>query len=185
MARGVTIWLTGLSGAGKTTIARQLERVLREHGYNVETLDGDVVRENLCKGLGFNREDRDTNIRRIGFVSKLLTRNGVAVIVAAISPYRDVRDEVRREIRDFVEVFVKCPVSVVETRDVKGLYARARAGEIQAFTGISDPYEEPVAPDVVVETYRETLADSVDKIVRKLEELGYIRPSLDGVLAAR
>ena len=145
MNKGATIWFTGLSGAGKSTIAQRLAEILAEQGYNVEVLDGDVIRTNLSKGLGFSKEDRDANIRRIGFVSKLLTRNGVISIVAAISPYRDVRDEVREDIGDFVEVFVHCSMEELIKRDVKGLYAKAIRGEIPNFTGVSDPYEEAAA----------------------------------------
>ena len=171
--RGVTIWLTGLSGAGKSTIAEHLEQHFRGVGRKVEVLDGDVVRTNLSKGLGFSKEDRDTNIRRIGFVSKLLTRNGVTTLSAAISPYRDVRDEVRNEIGDFVEVYVYCPLEDLTKRDVKGLYAKALSGEIANFTGVSDPYEEPLNPEVTVSTHLETVEESVGKILDKLEELGY------------
>jgi adenylyl-sulfate kinase len=174
--RGVTIWFTGLSGAGKSTIADKVEAYLRAAGRKVEVLDGDVVRTNLSKGLGFSKEDRDTNIRRIGFVGKLLARNGVAVLVAAISPYRDVRDEVRRDIGDFVEVYVHCPLEELVRRDAKGLYAKALRGEIQNFTGVSDPYEEPLHPEVVVHTDRETAEESAGKVIAKLEELGYVAP---------
>jgi adenylylsulfate kinase len=183
MTKGFTVWITGLSGAGKTTIAGELERVLRGRGHRVEVLDGDVVRTNLSKGLGFSREDRDTNIRRIGFVSKLLSRNGVAVITAAISPYREVRDEVRAEIENFVEVFVKCPLDELVCRDVKGLYAKALRGEIGNFTGVSDPYEEPLNPEVVVETDRETIEESVGKVVAALERRGYLEPIPSGEVA--
>jgi adenylylsulfate kinase len=183
MPKGFTVRFTGLSGAGKTTIAGELERVLRARGHRVEMLDGDVVRTNLSKGLGFSREDRDTNIRRIGFVSKLLSRNGVAVITAAISPYREVRDEVRGEIERFVEVFVKCPLDELVRRDVKGLYAKALCGEIGNFTGVSDPYEEPLDPEVVVETDRETIEESVGKVVATLERLGYLEPVPSGEVA--
>lgn len=176
MERGVTVWLTGLSGAGKTTIARALEEELRARGRRVEVLDGDVIRQNLTRGLGFSKEDRDENIRRIGFVAHLLTRNGVIVLVAAISPYREVREEVRRRIGDFVEVYVNAPLEVCEQRDVKGLYRRARAGEISHFTGIDDPYEPPPAPEVECRTDRETVEESVRKVLSKLAELGYIRP---------
>lgn len=172
--RGVTIWLTGLSGAGKSTIAQGLQKHLIALDRRVEVLDGDLVRVNLSKGLGYSKEDRDTNIRRIGFVSNLLTRNGVVTVVAAISPYRDVREEVRRTITDFVEVYVNCPLDVLKARDPKGLYAKALSGELPRFTGISDPYEQPTNPDVVVYTDEETIQESVTKIIRKLEQLGYV-----------
>ncbi len=177
--RGFTVWFTGLSGAGKTTVANQLEQVLRDRGLKVEVLDGDVVRTHLSKGLGFSKEDRDTNIRRIGFVCNLLTRNGVAAIAAAISPYREIRDEVRAEIGDFVEVYARCPLDVLQERDVKGLYAKALRGEIANFTGVSDPYEEPLNPEVVLETDRETAEESLAKVVAKLEALGYLAPAVD------
>ena len=171
---GFTVWFTGLSGAGKTAIADRLVPLLRDRGLKVELLDGDVVRTNLSKGLGFSKEDRDTNIRRIGFVCNLLTRNGVVAIGAAISPYRDVRDEVRADIGRFVEVFVKCPLEVLQERDVKGLYAKALRGEIANFTGVSDPYEDPLNPEVVIESDKETEEESLAKVVAKLEELGYL-----------
>ena len=174
MSTGFTVWFTGLSGAGKTTLSAAVANAIRARGKNVEVLDGDVVRTNLSKGLGFSREDRDTNIRRIGFVAKLLTRNDVAVVVAAISPYRAVRDEVRAEIGAFVEVFVRCPVEELIRRDVKGLYERALRGEVAQFTGVSDPYEEPLNPEVVVDTDQETVAESVAKIVAALERLGHL-----------
>jgi len=172
---GFTIWFTGLSGSGKTTVARLVETALRERGLRVEVLDGDVVRTNLSKGLGFSKEDRDTNIRRIGFVCQLLSRNGVVAIAAAISPYRAVRDEVRGQIGRFVEVYAHCPVEVCQERDPKGLYQRAIAGEIENFTGISDPYEPPLNPELVLETHRETPEESAARVLAKLEELGYIR----------
>jgi adenylylsulfate kinase len=175
MHTGLTIWFTGLSGAGKTTISMELERRLRERGVNkLEILDGDVVRTNLSKGLGFSKEDRDINIRRIGFVAKLLTRNGVLVMTAAISPYRSVRDEIRMDIGDFMEVFVSCPVDVCAERDVKGLYKKALAGEIKNFTGVSDPYEDPISPEVVCETDKETVEESTNKVLAKMEMLGYL-----------
>ena len=176
MERGFVVWLTGLSGSGKSTLACALESLLRERGQKVEVLDGDVVRTNLSKGLSFSKEDRDTNIRRIGFVCKLLARNGVAAIAAAISPYREVRDEVRREIGDFVEVYVKCSLDVLVERDAKGLYTKALRGEISNFTGISDPYEEPLNPEVIVETDRQTEEESLSTLVARLEELAWLTP---------
>lgn len=172
--RGVTIWFTGLSGSGKSTIARALEAELRQRGCQLEVLDGDIVRTNLTKGLGFSKEDRDENIRRIGFVSHLLTRNGVVVLVSAISPYREARDTVRDRIGDFVEVFVDAPLSVCEDRDVKGLYKKARAGEIKQFTGIDDPYEAPLNPEVHCHTDRQTVEESVAQVIGKLEAMGYL-----------
>jgi adenylylsulfate kinase len=172
--RGVTIWFTGLSGSGKTTIRMALEQKLRERGLKVEVLDGDIVRQNLTKGLGFSKEDRDENIRRIGFVSNLLTRNGVIVMVSAISPYRAIRDEVRERIGDFIEVYANAPLEVCEERDVKGLYKKARSGEIKQFTGVSDPYEEPLNPEVECRTDLETLEESTNKVLKKLEEMGYV-----------
>jgi adenylyl-sulfate kinase len=171
---GFTVWFTGLSGSGKTTIAEMLQQSLIRRGLKVELLDGDVVRQNLSKGLGFSKEDRDTNIRRIGFVCHLLTRNGVAAIGAAISPYKAIRDENRALIGNFVEVYVSCPLEVLTERDVKGLYKKAIAGEIPNFTGVSDPYEPPENPEVVVETDKETPEQSLQKILTKLEEMGYI-----------
>lgn len=172
--QGFTLWFTGLSGAGKSTILSILEKRLRDAGAKVEVLDGDVVRENLSKGLGFSKEDRDINIRRIGFVCELLSRNGVIAIVAAISPYRAVREEVRSRIRNFVEVHVDCPLEVVADRDVKGLYKKAMAGEIPRFTGVTDPYEPPLTPEVVVNSANESPEDSAGKVWAKLEELGLI-----------
>lgn len=182
--RGVTIWLTGLSGSGKSTIAERLYEELRRRGRKVEVLDGDVVRTNLSKGLGFSKEDRDTNIRRIAFVCNLLTRHGAAVISAAISPYREVRDEARKLIGDFVEVFVDCPLDELVKRDVKGLYAKALRGELPNFTGVSDPYEAPLNPEVTVCTHLEQVEESVAKVLAKLEELGYIpRAGTAGAIA--
>lgn len=172
--RGVTVWFTGLSGAGKTTIRMDVEKRLRDMGYRVEVLDGDIVRQNLTKGLGFSKEDRDENIRRIGFVAHLLSRNGVIVLVSAISPYREIRDEVREKIGDFVEVYVNAPLAVCEQRDVKGLYRKARAGEIKQFTGIDDPYEAPLNPEVECQTDRETLEESSAKVMGCLAKLGYV-----------
>jgi adenylylsulfate kinase len=182
--RGVTIWFTGLSGSGKTTVSRIVERELKARGYKVEILDGDIVRENLSKGLGFSKEDRDINIRRIGFVCDLLTRNGVIAISAAISPYRAVRDENRARIGDFCEVYAKCPIDVLAERDVKGLYKQALAGKIKNFTGIDDPYEPPVNPEVVIESDRETPDASAARVIAKLEELGYLTAPAEEMLKA-
>jgi adenylylsulfate kinase len=172
--RGCVIWFTGLSGSGKTTIAHEVENKLIEAGVPVELLDGDVVRENLSKGLGFSKEDRDTNIRRIAFVAHLLQRNGVFVITAAISPYRSVREEARAMVKDFVEVFADAPLEVCEQRDVKGLYAKARAGEIKGFTGIDDPYEPPSGPEVVCATDKQSVAESAQQVIDKLVELKFL-----------
>ena len=172
--RGAVIWFTGLSGSGKTTIAHLVEDKLLEAGVPVEILDGDVVRENLSKGLGFSKEDRDTNIRRIAFVAHLLQRNGVFVITAAISPYQAVREEARTMIKDFVEVYADAPIEVCEERDTKGLYAKARAGEIKGFTGVDDPYEPPSGPEVTCHTDRESPEESAQKVIDKLVESKYI-----------
>jgi adenylyl-sulfate kinase len=174
MHKGFTLWFTGMSGAGKSTISRALELRLRERGAKVEVLDGDVVRTHLSKGLGFSKEDRDVNVRRIGFVCELLSRNGVIAIAAAISPYREVREEVRARIPNFVEIYVECPIEVLAERDVKGLYKRALAGEIPHFTGVSDPYEAPVNPEVVVNSAKETPEESVERIWATLERLGLV-----------
>lgn len=175
--KGFTLWFTGLSGSGKSTIANEVEQILLERGMKVEILDGDVVRTNLSKGLGFSKEDRDTNIRRIGFVCNLLTRNDAVAIAAAISPYKSIRDELRKMIGRFVEVYVECPLEVLTERDVKGLYKKALSGEIKNFTGVSDPYEAPENPEVVVNSCTETVEESVAKIIRTLELMNYIPPS--------
>ncbi len=174
--KGFTVWFTGLPSAGKSTLAELLAQELRERGNGVEVLDGDVVRQHLCKGLGFSKEDRDENIRRIGFVCGLLTRHGAAAIAAAISPYRAIRDEVRASIRNFIEVYVKTSVETCIQRDVKGLYKKALAGEIKGFTGVDDPYEPPLRPELIIETETESPQESVARILRKLEELGYLEP---------
>jgi adenylyl-sulfate kinase len=174
--QGFTLWFTGLSGAGKSTVSKILEDRLRGLGARVEVLDGDVVRTHLSKGLGFSKEDRDTNICRIGFVCELLSRNGVIAIAAAISPYRETRDFVRSQIGNFVEVYARCPLDTLVERDVKGLYKKALAGEIKEFTGVSDPYEEPLSPEVIVDTHLETPEESAAKIWARLEDLGLISP---------
>lgn len=174
MTTGFTIWFTGLSGAGKSTLSEIIERELRRRGKRVEVLDGDVVRTNLSKGLGFSKEDRDTNIRRIGWVCEVLSRNDVVAISAAISPYREIRDEIRANIGRFVEVFVDVPLQVAIERDVKGLYKKAIAGEIKQFTGVSDPYEAPLNAEVVINSAEETPGDSAAKIIATLEKLGYL-----------
>src|SRR5437899_751403 len=172
---GFTLWFTGLSGSGKTTITNLLVRELLARGSKLEVLDGDIVRENLSKGLGFSKEDRDTNIRRIAFVANLLSRNGVPVITAAISPYREIRDEARQMMDDrFIETYVKASVEACEERDVKGLYAKARSGEIKEFTGVSDPYEAPENPEIVCETEEETPEESAGKIIEYLEARGLL-----------
>jgi len=171
---GFTLWFTGLSGAGKSTISEILYQRFKASGRKVELLDGDAVRTHLSKGLGFSREDRDINIRRIGWVCEILSRNGIIAIAAAISPYRAVRDEIRSRIPNFVEVHVDCPLEVAAERDVKGLYRKAMAGEIAQFTGVSDPYEPPLNPEVRVHSSMETPEQSADLIQEKLEELGLL-----------
>ncbi|HYV85977.1 MAG TPA: adenylyl-sulfate kinase [Patescibacteria group bacterium] len=181
--KGVTIWLTGLPSAGKSTIARQLAHTMSAWGLPVELLDGDEIRERLSKGLGFSRQDRDENIRRISYVARLLSRHGVCAIVAAISPYRATRREARAEIENFVEVFVDCQLEECVRRDVKGLYKKALSGQIPQFTGISDPYEQPENPELVVHTHKESLDESVMKILETLGLLGYVSAELIQVAA--
>jgi adenylylsulfate kinase len=177
--KGFCLWFTGLSGSGKTTITTLLVKELRRRGSKLEVLDGDIVRENLSKGLGFSKEDRDTNIRRIAFVADLLSRNGVPVITAAISPYREIRDEARAKMDGrFIEIYTKAPLEVCEERDVKGLYAKARAGEIKEFTGISDPYEPPENPEILIETDKQSPEESAQQILDYLEDRDLI-PSGD------
>jgi adenylyl-sulfate kinase len=171
---GFTLWLTGLSGSGKTTIAKLVAQELRDRDLKVERLDGDIVRQSLTRDLGFSKEDRNKNIERVTFVAKLLTRNGVAVLCSFISPYRARRQKSRQEIGEFIEVFVECPVTVCADRDVKGMYAKAFAGEIQNFTGVSDPYEDPEEPEIVCHTAEETPEESAAIIVAYLEDHGYI-----------
>jgi adenylylsulfate kinase len=175
--KGFTIWFTGLSGAGKSTLAEMLFHELRRRDMRVELLDGDIVRTNLSKGLGFSKEDRDTNILRIGFVANLLTRNGVACIVSAISPYREARGQCRAAIQEFVEIFVHATVDECAKRDVKGLYAKALAGEIKGFTGVDDPYEPPQSPEIYIDTMNQNPDQSLEQILRTLSEIGYIGDS--------
>jgi adenylylsulfate kinase len=182
MTKGVTVWFTGLSGAGKSTIVNAVEAKLREQGYPVEVLDGDIVRTWLSQGLGFSRADRDTNVRRVGFVANLLSRNGVITLVSMISPYRDIRDEIRGTTQNFVEVYVSTSLEVCEQRDVKGLYARARSGEIKEFTGISDPYEAPLNPEIICQTEGQTIEASCNQVLSSLEQLGYLKATVGGVL---
>ncbi|GAN34116.1 MAG: adenylyl-sulfate kinase [Candidatus Brocadia sp. AMX2] len=174
MNKGFTVWLTGLSGSGKSAISHFLGKRLKELGRNAEILDGDVVRANLCQGLDFRKQDQDIYVQRVAFVCKLLTRNGVSVISSVISPYREGRENARKEIDNFVEVYTKCPTEVCAQRDVEGMHKKVLKGEIQDFPGASDPYEEPLNPDLIVETDKETVEESTNKIVNKLIELGYL-----------
>ena len=180
---GFTLWFTGLSGAGKSTLAGRVSDELRRRGLKVEILDGDEVRTNLSKGLGFSKEDRDTNIKRIGYVCKLLTRNGVVAISAAISPYKEIRDHNRQQIGHFVEVYVKCSIEALTKRDVKGLYKKALAGELPNFTGVSDPYEPPVSPEITVDTEQQSELESLRVILDYLERAGWI-PRIEARTAA-
>ena len=170
---GCTIWLTGLPCSGKSSIATFLAERVLEQGRLVEVLDGDVVRQSLSQGLGFTPEDRERNVRRVGFVAKLLSRNGVVAIVALVSPYRATRAEVRSSIPRFVEVHVDCPLSECERRDVKGMYKKARAGALERFTGVDAPYERPERPDIVLHTDRETVAESAQRVLDTVRRLGY------------
>ncbi len=172
--QGAILWLTGLSGAGKTTIAVAVAQELQRRNYPIELLDGDVVRTHLSQGLGFSKQDRDINVRRIGFVANLLSRNGIIAIVAAISPYREIREELKQTTTNFIEIYIDAPLAVCESRDVKGLYAKAKAGQIQHFTGISDPYEEPINPDIICQTDKFTIEQSVNQVLDYLERLGLI-----------
>ena len=180
--KGVTVWFTGLPCSGKTTLALKLNAELKKRGYNPEELDGDITRKYLSKGLGFSKEDRDENIRRVGFVCSLLTKHGAVTTAAFVSPYRSIRAEIREMIGNFVEVYVKCSLEKCIERDVKGMYKKAIAGEIKNFTGVSDPFEEPEKPELVVETDKESEAESLQKIIAKLEELGYLRPAGKDIL---
>jgi adenylyl-sulfate kinase len=171
---GFTLWFTGLPCSGKSAVGDRVAAILKERGRRVERLDGDVVRQDLTRDLGFSKKDRDENIRRVTFVAKLLSRNGVAVLVSFISPYREMRDRARKEATNFVEVYAKCPLDVCIERDVKGMYQKAIRGEIKEFTGISDPYEEPQSAEIVLETDKETVEESVAKVLRRLTELGLL-----------
>jgi adenylyl-sulfate kinase len=175
--KGVTVWFTGMSGAGKTALAKPLEAELRRRGLKAERLDGDIVRQSLTRDLGFSKEDRDKNIERVTFVAKLLTRNGVATLCSFISPYRAVRANVREQVGNMVEVYCYAPLETLMERDVKGLYKKALAGEIENFTGISDPYEPPENPEVMIDSSMETIEESLAKVLSKLEELGYVPPA--------
>lgn len=172
--KGFTLWFTGLPCSGKSVVADLVAETLKGRGLRVERLDGDIVRQSLTRDLGFSRRDRDENIRRVTFVAKLLTRNGVAVLTSFISPYREIRAEARREIGNFIEVYTKCSLDVCIERDVKGMYKNAMRGEIKEFTGISDPYEEPLNPEILLETDKETSEESVLKVLAILEEMGYL-----------
>jgi adenylyl-sulfate kinase len=171
---GFTLWFTGLPCSGKSAVGDRVAAILKDKGLRVERLDGDVVRQDLTRDLGFSKKDRDENIRRVTFVAKLLSRNGVAVLTSFISPYREMRDRARTETANFVEVYAKCPLEVCMQRDVKGMYQKALRGEIKEFTGVSDPYEEPVNAEIVLETDKETVDESVQKVLRRLTEIGLL-----------
>jgi adenylylsulfate kinase len=173
--KGVTLWFTGLPCSGKSAIADRVADILKGKGYYAERLDGDIVRQDLTRDLGFSKKDRDENIRRVTFVAKLLTRNGVIVLTSFISPYREMREHARTQIGSFLEVYVKCPVDVCAKRDVKGMYQKAMRGEIKEFTGVSDPYEEPEKPELLIESNTETLEQSVGRVMAKLGELGFVK----------
>ena len=173
--KGFTAWFTGLPCCGKTTVADRVADILRDNGYRVERLDGDIVRQGLTNDLGFSKEDRDENIKRVTFVAKLLTRNGVAVLATFVSPYRERRQKTRKEIGNFIEIYTKCPVNVCMERDVKGMYKKALEGKIKNFTGVDDPYEEPINPELVINTDIETIEESVKRVLDKFEDLGYIK----------
>lgn len=172
--KGFTAWFTGLPCSGKTTIADRVADILREKGYRVERLDGDIVRKGLTSDLGFSKEDRDENIKRVTFVAKLLSRNGVAVLATFVSPYRERRAKTREEIENFVEIFVRCPVETCIKRDIKGMYKKALAGEISNFTGVDDPYEEPENPELIIDTDKDDIKESTKKVLDKFSELGYL-----------
>lgn len=177
MSKGVTVWFTGLPCCGKTTIANRVAKILREDGYKIERLDGDIVRKNLSSDLGFTKQDRNENIKRVTFVAKLLTRNGVIVLATFVSPYIERRQKTREEIIDFIEVYVKAPIEVCMERDVKGMYQKALAGEIKNFTGVDDPYEEPLDPELVLYTDKETIEESAQKVLNVMTKLGFYLPN--------
>ncbi|OGD24085.1 MAG: adenylyl-sulfate kinase [Candidatus Aminicenantes bacterium RBG_13_63_10] len=172
--KGAALWFTGLPCSGKSAIADRLAAILKDKGYRVERLDGDIVRQDLTRDLGFSKEDRDENIRRVTFVTKLLARNGVFVLTSFISPYREMRDRARSQVENFMEIFIKTSLETCIQRDIKGMYKKAMAGQIKEFTGVSDPYEEPLKPELVVETDNETLEASAEKVLRRMAELGYL-----------
>jgi len=172
--KGVTLWVTGLPCSGKSSVADAVAEELRQRGFKAERLDADIIRKHLWKELGFSKEDRDENIRRAAFLSKLLTKNGIIVLTSFVSPYRELRDYARQEIGDFVEIYVRCPVEVCIQRDTRGMYKKALSGEIPNFTGVSDPYEEPLNPELVIESDKEPLEESVTKVITRIKELGYI-----------
>jgi adenylylsulfate kinase len=172
--QGFTVWFTGLPSCGKTSIANQIAIILKNKGYKVEQLDGDILRENLSKDLSFSKKDRDENIRRATYLAQLLTRNNVVVLASFISPYRKQRREARKQIKNFIEVYVRCPIDICKQRDVKGMYKKALEGKIKEFTGVDDPYEEPEHPELIVDTNKECIEESVNKVLQKIEELGYL-----------
>jgi adenylylsulfate kinase len=172
--QGFTVWFTGLPCCGKTTIANQIALILKKREYMVEQLDGDIIRQNFSKDLGFSKKDRDENIKRAIFLAKMLSRNDVVVLASFVSPYRKLRRKARKEIKKFVEVYVRCPLKICMKRDVKGMYQKALEGKITHFTGVDDPYEEPEHPELIVDTDRESLDESVSKVLQKIEELGYL-----------
>lgn len=178
MSSGITLWFTGIPASGKSAIAREVRDLLADRGLPVELLDGPEVRQSLSRGLGFTREDREENVRRIGYVAKLLSRNGVIAICASVSPYRATREEIRQHVTNFVEIYVECPIQVAEQRDTEGLYAQARAGVIEDFTGVSDPYEPPERPEVHIRSHEESVASAATKVVKTLELLQLI-PTVD------
>ncbi|MEA3506692.1 MAG: adenylyl-sulfate kinase [Elusimicrobiota bacterium] len=172
---GFVLWFTGLPCSGKTTVAVRVARELKQRGLNIERLDGDIVRESLTSDLGFSKKDRNENIERIAFLSKLLSRNGVGVIAAFVSPYKEIRKKVRESVTNFIEVFVDCPPSECEKRDVKGMYKLAREGKIDNFSGVSDPYEKPENPELTIHTHKETVSESVEKIIMYMAEHGFTK----------